>query len=109
MRGSLLLLRPDLHAAVERLAECKSVKGWVAMTDRARIQRCDPPIPLHEELLDAENDDFDWPESTRTAAALCYTSGTTAIQGRALRHRSTLLHRLLLSLPDAQEFLGRPA
>ena len=93
---------------VERLAPgCKSVKGWVAMTDRAHMPFIAiPNLLCYEELLEAENDDFDWPEfDENTAAALCYTSGTTGNpKGVLYGHRSTLLHAYATSLPDAKNF-----
>ena len=44
-----------------------------------------------------------WPEfDERTAAALCYTSGTTGNpKGALYSHRSTVLHAFGISLPDA--------
>ena len=47
--------------------------------------------------------DFDWPEfDERTAASLCYTSGTTGNpKGALYSHRSTVLHAFGISLPDA--------
>src|SRR6059036_1589980 len=44
---------------IERLAPaCKSVKGWVAMTDRAHMPAVAlPNLLCYEELLAAENDD----------------------------------------------------
>jgi fatty-acyl-CoA synthase len=93
---------------VERLAPaCKSVKGWVAMTDRAHMPAvATPDLLCYEDLLAAENDDFDWPEfDENTAAALCYTSGTTGNpKGVLYGHRSTLLHAYATSLPDAKNF-----
>jgi fatty-acyl-CoA synthase len=96
---------------VERLAPaCKSVKGWVAMTDRAHMPAIAVPNLLcYEDLLAAENDDFDWPEfDENTAAALCYTSGTTGNpKGVLYGHRSTLLHAYATSLPDVKNFSAR--
>jgi fatty-acyl-CoA synthase len=50
-------------ALVEKLAPaCKSVKGWVAMTDRAHAPRIDlPNLLCYEELLEREDGDYDWP------------------------------------------------
>ena len=50
----------------------------------------------YEELLGAESEGFDWPEvDERSAAAMCYTSGTTGNpKGVVYSHRSTFLHSL---------------
>jgi acyl-CoA synthetase (AMP-forming)/AMP-acid ligase II len=56
----------------------------------------------YERLIADEDGDFTWPEfDERTAAALCYTSGTTGKpKGALYSHRSTVLHALGASLPD---------
>src|SRR5438552_8231518 len=45
------------------------------------LDEAEAPFPVlapHDALVDAENGDFAWPEfDERTAASLCYTSGTT--------------------------------
>ena len=50
----------------------------------------------YEELIGAEKLGFDWPElDERSAAAMCYTSGTTGNpKGVVYSHRSTYLHSL---------------
>jgi fatty-acyl-CoA synthase len=91
---------------VEKLAPaCKSVKHWVAMTDPGHLPRVNlPGLLCYEELLEAENDDYDWPEfEENTAASLCYTSGTTGNpKGVLFSHRSTILHAYAISLPDTK-------
>ena len=61
-----------------------------------------PRLPSYEELVAAEDDDFEWPEfDERTASSLCYTSGTTGNpKGALFSHRSTVLHAYGISLPD---------
>jgi fatty-acyl-CoA synthase len=50
----------------------------------------------YEELLAAESPEYPWPElSEKTAAAMCYTTGTTgAPKGVVYSHRSIYLHSL---------------
>ncbi len=54
------------------------------------------PVYSYEELLAAEEPSYAWPElDERSAAAMCYTSGTTgAPRGVVYSHRSTFLHAL---------------
>ena len=66
-------------------------------------------LPVYERLIAEESEDFEWPEfDERTAAALCYTSGTTGKpKGALYSHRSTVLHAFGASLPDAIGFSAR--
>jgi fatty-acyl-CoA synthase len=57
------------------------------------------PRPLrYEELLAAQREGFPWPDvDERSAAAMCYTSGTTGNpKGVVYSHRSTWLHSLAI-------------
>src|SRR5712664_3425537 len=65
---------------LEKLAPLlKTVKGYVAMCARDALPKGNiPNLLCYEDLLEKEKDDFQWPSfDERTAACLCYTSGTT--------------------------------
>ncbi len=89
---------------IEKIAgDCPNVKAWVALTDRANM----PAIKVdnlfcYEELIEAASDEFDWPEfDEKSAACLCYTSGTTGNpKGVLYSHRSTILHAWAAQSPD---------
>ena len=89
---------------IEKLGpSMKSVKGFVAMTDRAHM----PTIGVsnlicYEELVGAQSSDYEWPVfDERTASSLCYTSGTTGNpKGVLYSHRSTVLHSYATCMTD---------
>ncbi|MDH3932380.1 MAG: AMP-binding protein, partial [Chromatiales bacterium] len=89
---------------LEKLApQLPGVEGYVVMTDAAHMpQSTLPNLLCYETLLEAESEDFEWPElDENTASALCYTSGTTGNpKGVLYSHRATVLHTYASALPD---------
>jgi acyl-CoA synthetase (AMP-forming)/AMP-acid ligase II len=83
-----------------------SVRAVVFMTERAHMPDIALPegmdLLCYEELMAASDEDYAWPDfDERTAASLCYTSGTTGKpKGVLYSHRSTLLHAYGVNLPD---------
>ncbi len=71
-------------------------------------------VHAYDELVDGRPDSFDWPDlDERSAAAMCYTSGTTGDpKGVAYSHRSMYLHSMQvcssngMSLSDADRTLA---
>jgi len=91
---------PLLEALQDHL---KTVEGVVIMTDRAHMPETSLKNAIcYEELIEAEDGDFTWPEfDERTASSLCYTSGTTGNpKGVLYAHRSTLLHSFAVCMQD---------
>jgi acyl-CoA synthetase (AMP-forming)/AMP-acid ligase II len=93
---------PLVEAVASRV---KTVKHFVAMTDRAHMPATTKVANLlcYEELLAAQDDKFEWPQfDENSASSLCYTSGTTGNpKGALYSHRSTLLHAMAAATPDA--------
>jgi 3-(methylthio)propionyl---CoA ligase len=96
---------------IEKLAPgLKTVKGFVAMTDRAHMPKEKiPNLLCYEELLAGQDDRLEWPSfDERSAACLCYTSGTTGNpKGALYSHRSTIFHAYAAALPDALNLSAR--
>ncbi len=90
---------------IEKLApQLKTVRHYVAMTDKAHMPKEKiPNLSCYESLLEEQSDRYDWPSfDEKTAACLCYTSGTTGNpKGALYQHRSTIIHAYAASLPDA--------
>ena len=85
----------------------RTVRHWVAMTDRAHMPPVEqaatvPNLLCYQELLAATHDRYAWPVlDENTASSLCYTSGTTGNpKGVLYSHRSTVLHTMAAALPD---------
>src|SRR6478735_8965256 len=96
-----LTFLPLIEAIAPRV---KTIKAFVAMTDRSRMPASTaiPNLLCYEDLLCAQADSFDWPLfDENTASSLCYTSGTTGnAKGALYSHRSTMLHTYAAALPD---------
>ncbi|MET0544049.1 MAG: long-chain-fatty-acid--CoA ligase [Variovorax sp.] len=101
---TVLFFDVTFASLVEKLApRLKTVRAFIAMTDRAHMPSIDVPNLLcHEDLLAAQPADHAWPEfDERSASSLCYTSGTTGNpKGVLYSHRSTVLHALMEMAPD---------
>jgi fatty-acyl-CoA synthase len=107
--GSVLLFTETSFAAlVEAVAPrvVGQVRAVVVLADRANMPALALPpgmdLLCYEDVLTSAGEDFVWPSfDERSAAALCYTSGTTGRpKGVLYSHRSTLLHAYAVSMAD---------
>ncbi|MGQ0651405.1 MAG: 3-(methylthio)propionyl-CoA ligase [Betaproteobacteria bacterium] len=71
-------------------SQVKTVQHWIALNEQ------------YEALVAGQDADFEWPSfDEKTAACLCYTSGTTGNpKGALYSHRSTIIHAYAAALPD---------
>ncbi len=71
--------------------------------DRALLDGARARVHEYEELLDGKPTTYEWPElDERSAAAMCYTSGTTGDpKGVVYSHRSIYLHSMQVNMTES--------
>jgi fatty-acyl-CoA synthase len=79
---------------------------------KPRLKSVEAFFPLddaYEKLIEAQSEEFEWPSfDEKTAACLCYTSGTTGNpKGALYSHRSTMIHAYAAALPDTLNLSAR--
>ncbi|WP_344941601.1 long-chain fatty acid--CoA ligase [Actinomadura miaoliensis] len=97
--GSLV---PLLAPVLPRMKTVRDVVV-VGAADTAPLADAGKELHSYEELLAASQPAFDWPEiDERSAAAMCYTSGTTGNpKGVVYSHRSAYLHSMTACTANA--------
>jgi fatty-acyl-CoA synthase len=80
-----------------------SIRHIVVMNEEGGIVTSLSPILHYEELLSQTSSEFDWPQlDENSAAAMCYTSGTTGNpKGAVYSHRAVYLHSMAHAMADA--------
>jgi fatty-acyl-CoA synthase len=81
---------------------CESVKGYIVITgkDIKDVKTKLAPVYSYEKILDAAEDEFDWPLlDEKSAYGACYTTGTTGKpKGVYYSHRNVYLHSMSIAL-----------
>jgi len=87
------------------LPELTTIKHIVVANGPKEAIEAPAGIEVHayDELLAGQPEEYDWPEvDERTAAAMCYTSGTTGNpKGVVYSHRSIYLHSMQVCMSDS--------
>ena len=90
---------------LEKLADkLPSVERFIVLTDKAHMpQTTLKNAVAYEEWLGEADGNFDWKDfDENTAAAMCYTSGTTGDpKGVLYSHRSNVIHSFMANSKDA--------
>jgi len=95
-----LTFMPIVEALKDRFS---TVRKYIVLTDSDHMPDTSLPNAVaYEDWIAAVDDDFQWGSfDENTAAALCYTSGTTGNpKGVLYSHRSNVLHGMTVNQPD---------
>lgn len=101
---SIVLVDACFLPMLEQISEqLNCVQHIVVMIDPDQMPDSSLTLLNYEQLLAEQSDQFNWPRiSEDSAAALCYTSGTTGNpKGVLYSHRSTILHAFASRSADA--------
>jgi len=107
-----LLFDPCFAPLIEGIAaHCPRVKNWICLSDTENMPEMGGMnrVFCYEDFIASESAEFLWPQfDERTAAALCYTSGTTGNpKGALYSHRSIVLNALSACLPGLMSLSPR--
>ncbi len=97
-----VLFDPAFAPLVENIAaQCPGVRHWICLADAENMPGDSRNVLCYEEFIGSQSAEFSWPQfDERTAAALCYTSGTTGNpKGALYSNRSIVLNALSACLP----------
>lgn len=91
----VLIIDPSLLGIIEPIRNQLSSVEQIIVTGPQDVSGFENALS-YEQLIDSQSPGFNWPDlDERSAAAMCYTSGTTGNpKGVVYSHRSTWLHTM---------------
>ncbi len=106
----VVIVDASLVPVLARVAgELRTVEHYIVVGDGDASALNGGAVSRYHDLLAAEEPGYAWPAiDERSAAAMCYTSGTTGNpKGVAYSHRSSFLHSLAAMTPNALDLSER--
>jgi acyl-CoA synthetase (AMP-forming)/AMP-acid ligase II len=99
-----VMFDPCFAPLIENIAaQCAGVRHWICLADAESMPHFGSlqAVLCYEDFISPHGAQFSWPQfDERTAAALCYTSGTTGNpKGALYSNRSIVLNALSACLP----------
>jgi acyl-CoA synthetase (AMP-forming)/AMP-acid ligase II len=83
--------------------DCPNIRAWICMTDQENMPALDgiSNVYCYETLIATQSEEFSWPQfDERSAAVICYTSGTTGNpKGALYSHRAIVLNAMTICMP----------
>jgi 3-(methylthio)propionyl---CoA ligase len=83
--------------------DCPNIRAWICMTDQENMPALDgiSNVYCYETLIATQSEEFPWPQfDERSAAVICYTSGTTGNpKGALYSHRAIVLNAMTICMP----------
>ncbi|CAM4233827.1 long-chain fatty acid--CoA ligase [Zobellia nedashkovskayae] len=103
----VIFVDASLVPLLEKIAnQLETVEHYVIMNAPEKFSTTLLNVLHYENLLEGASDEFEWPTlNENDACGMCYTSGTTGLpKGVLYTHRSTYLHALTISTPNAANY-----
>jgi len=98
----IIFTDPMFVPLLEALGDQICSQHIVVLCPKANMPESSLTLLCYEELIENENESFEWPElDENDACSLCYTSGTTGNpKGVLYSHRAMVVHTYASLLPD---------